>query len=276
MIKQPELPKPKASRAAPGASASPSVSVGPPRSVFREYVEFAVITAIQALFLMTFIAQAVQVPTGSMQNNINIGDNLFVNKFVFGPQTPLLGKLLPAREVTRGDIVVFKLPHDPKVNYVKRVIGLPGDEVAVRGKQVFVNGQALAEQEVAVQLVGPEYSALPEIKTEPPPPGATYKVYYDQRPRGGTELEYDTRKRSYAVKAPVIVPPDSYFVMGDSRDNSLDSRFWGFVPRANLIGRPLYVHWSFNPNDPEAAQINNPLLRFFGKINWRRIGTAVK
>src|SRR5258706_12291732 len=93
---------------------------GPPKSGIREFFEQGVITVIMALFLMTFIAQAVQVPTGSMQNNINIGDHLFVNKFVFGKQTPLIGPLLPAREIRRGDIIVFKFPNDPKVNYVKR------------------------------------------------------------------------------------------------------------------------------------------------------------
>src|SRR5215831_13433931 len=106
---------------------------GPPKSGIREFFEQALITVVMALFLMTFIAQAVAVPTGSMQNTINIGDHLFVNKFIFGKSTPVLGKLLPTREIRRGDVIVFKLPGDPKVNYVKRVIGLPGDSVQVKG-----------------------------------------------------------------------------------------------------------------------------------------------
>src|SRR5262252_6947529 len=104
---------------------------GPPKSPVREFLEQALITVIMALFLMTFIAQAVAVPTGSMQNTINIGDHLFVNKFIFGKPTPILRRLLPTREIRRGDIIVFKLPSDPKINYVKRVIGLPGETVQV-------------------------------------------------------------------------------------------------------------------------------------------------
>ncbi len=256
------------------APVSTRVAPGPPRSTIREYFEQGVVTVIMALFLMTFIAQAMGVPTGSMQNTIHIGDYFFVNKFIYGQNTPLIGPLLPAREIRRGEVVVFKFPPDPKVNYVKRVIGLPGDEVEVRGTQVLVNGQELPEQRVTVQLAGLEYSALPELKIEPASPGATYKVYY--RERGEAELEFEKQNAKYAVHAPVIVPPNSYFVMGDSRDNSLDSRYWGFVPRANIVGRPLYVHWSFNPRDPQLPSTGFFFLDFFTKTQWRRTGTAIR
>ena len=150
-----------------------AVQLGPPKSGIRDFIEQGLITVVMALFLMTFIAQAVQVPTGSMQNTINIGDNLFVNKFVFGSPTSWLRWLLPTREIHRGDVIVFKLPSDPKTNYVKRVIGLPGDKVHVRGREVYVNDQLIPEQHVLVKVAGFEdYSALPEIRTEPPPPGA--------------------------------------------------------------------------------------------------------
>ncbi len=247
--------------------------VAPPKTIIREYFEQGVVTVIMALFLMTFIAQAVEVPTGSMQNNINIGDHLFVNKFIFGRPTPGISWLLPQREVRRGDVVVFKLPHDPKVNYVKRVIGLPGDEVWVRGTKVLVNGQELPEQHVTVQLAGPDYSALPVTKVDAAPPGAKYKVYYEARD-GMSEL--DGHGGKYAVGSPAKVPADSYFVMGDSRDNSLDSRYWGFVPRSNIIARALYVHWSFNPRDPESPATGNRLVDFFTKTKWSRTGTAIK
>jgi signal peptidase I len=244
---------------------------GPPKSVVREFFEQGVITFIMALFLMTFVAQAMGVPTGSMQNNINIGDYFFVNKFIFGLPTPIIGRLLPAREIRRGDVIVFKYPPDPKVNYVKRVIGLPGDEVSVRGRQVLINGQALPEQHVMVKIAGSESaSALPEISVEPAPPGASYKVYYDQT-RSSMGEEYERQSAKYAVSSPIVVPPNSFFVMGDSRDNSLDSRYWGFVPRANVIGHPLYVHWSINPPTPGSGSGN-----FFSRINWRRTGHAIK
>jgi signal peptidase I len=246
----------------------------PPKSAVRDFFEQGLVTVIMALFLMTFIAQAVEVPTGSMQNNILIGDHLFVNKFVFGQPTKWLGPLLPTREVRRGDVIVFKFPSDPKVNYVKRVIALPGEEVAVRGTRVFVNGRELPEQRVAVRQMGPNYSVQPEVRVEPAPPGASYRVYYDDRDRGGPEEEFESRAE-FAVNGPVVVPPESYFAMGDNRDNSLDSRYWGFVPRANIIGHALYVYGSFNPSDPETEGSGNPLLNFLYRTNWRRTGTAI-
>jgi len=276
MIEQQEIDQPSLGPEDESASLQPSppVPAGPPKSIIREYFEQGVITVILALFLMTFIARAVQVPTGSMQNNINIGDHLFVNQFIFGRNTPLIGPLLPAREIKRGDIIVFKFPQDPKVNYVKRVIGLPGDEVSVRGTRVFINGHELPEQHVIVRLESSDYSANPVIKAEPAPAGATYKVY--DRERSEAELDFEAQNAKFAVNGPVIVPPNSYFAMGDNRDNSLDSRSWGFVPRANIIGRALYVYWSFNPHDPQAPGSGNLLLDFFAKTQWRRTGKPIK
>ena len=127
-----------------------------PKSVFRDYIEQALITVVLALFGMTFIVQAVEVPTGSLQNTIHIGDHFFVNKFIFGKRTPWLGPLQPAREIKRGDIIVFKLPSNPKINYVKRVIGLPGDTVQINDTTVLVNGQPLPEQQAPLRrpLIG--------------------------------------------------------------------------------------------------------------------------
>src|SRR5215471_7157320 len=242
---------------------------GPPKSPVREFFEQALITVIMALFLMTFIAQAVAVPTGSMQNTINIGDHLFVNKFIFGKPTPVLGRLLPTREIRRGDIIVFKLPRDPKVNYVKRVIGLPGDMVQIKGQRVFVNGGELPEERALVHLTGPQEPELPVVKVEPKPQGAWYRVFYDaDRYSGGDDFEIGQGVK-FGVAEPAKVPAGMYFVMGDSRDNSEDSRYWGFVPRENIFARALYVHLSFDPNAPD-------LLHKLTGIRWRRIGTAVK
>jgi signal peptidase I len=242
---------------------------GPPKSPAREFFEQALITVIMALFLMTFIAQAVAVPTGSMQNTINIGDHLFVNKFIFGKRTPLLGPLLPTREIRRGDIIVFKLPSDPKINYVKRVIGLPGDTVQVKGRRVIVNGGELPEERALVQGIGGPEPELTVVQVEPKPEGAWYRVYYDsERASSGDDFEVSPRA-IYGVTEPVKVPEGKYFVMGDSRDNSEDSRYWGFVPRENIFARALYVHLSFDPRS------SGPLGKL-GSIRWRRIGTAVK
>jgi signal peptidase I len=242
---------------------------GPPKSAIREFLEQALITVIMALFLMTFIAQAVAVPTGSMQNTINIGDHLFVNKFIFGNPTPVLGRLLPTREIRRGDIIVFKLPDDAKINYVKRVIGLPGDTVQVKGRRVIVNGKELPEERALVRLLGPQEPESPVVKVEPKPEGAWYRVYYDaERSSDGDDFEINHGVK-FGVSEPAKVPEGHYFVMGDSRDNSQDSRYWGFVPRENIFARALYVHLSF---DPRASGLANKLT----SIRWRRLGTAVK
>jgi signal peptidase I len=241
----------------------------PPKSRIRDYFEQALVTVVMALFLMTFISQAVQVPTGSMQNNIHIGDHLFVNKFVFGEPTPILRWILPQREIRRGDIIVFKYPLDAKTSYVKRVVGLPGDKVHVHGERLYINDQELPEIRVKVRLMGNDYSSHPELDVEPPPEGARYRVYYDDR-------EHDFETGEYGVNEPITVPEGNYFALGDNRDNSQDSRYWGFVPRSNIIGRALYVYWSSNPRDPQYQGPQNPVMRFFLNTDWKRTGTAIK
>jgi signal peptidase I len=261
-------------------------SVGPPRTIVREYFESAVVTVIMALFGMTFIVQAVKVPTGSMQNTIVVGDHLLVNKFIFapGPRFPLL----PQREIRRGDIIVFKYPGNPnnpqrdseednipyKVNYVKRVIGLPGDTVEVKGLQVLINGQPLPEHLVVARDVGPK---LPlEIIEETPRRGnEKYDVYYWERTvedaRSGRQTEPSPDFHFAVNGKPTQVPANSYFVMGDDRDNSLDSRAWGFVSRDLVIGRAMFVYWSYNDSQELAGPID-----FFGNSRWRRTGTMVR
>lgn len=249
---------------------------GPPKSVVREYAEMILVTGVQVLFLMTFIAQAMNVPTGSMQNTINIGDQFFVNKFMLGRPTPVIGPLLPQRDVKRGDIVVFKLPHDPKVNYIKRVIGVPGDKLQVKGTRVFINDQEIPEQRVFVQFGGQYDAALKEVRTEPAPPGAKYKTYHDVNDSDSFDPSLVSSDVKYGVREPITIPEGKYFMMGDSRDNSLDSRYWGFVPRDHIVGRPLYVYWSFNPKDTNASHTGNAIRDFFANINWKRLGTAIK
>jgi signal peptidase I len=280
-----------------GATPETKEETGPPKTVVREYFESAVVTVIMALFGMTFIVQAVKVPTASMENTITVGDHLLVNKFIFapGPTFPLF----PQREIKRGDIIVFKYPGNPndperdrqednipfKVNYVKRVIGLPGDTVEVKGLKVYVNGEALPEHVIFARNLS-DKAPLEIVEDPPRKPGELYNVYYfpaTDRPNRDAMASPDFH---FAVNGkPVKVPDQScqdssgrvhlgpcYFVMGDDRDNSLDSRAWGFVPRDLVIGRAMFVYWSYDDTKPF-----NPIsLDFFTNTRWSRTGTMVR
>jgi len=273
------------SRNGHGSSPAPETEtkpVGPPKSVWREYFESAVVTVIMALFGMTFIVQAVKVPTGSMQNTITIGDHLLVNKFIFAPGKTL--PFLPQREIRRGDIIVFKYPgnrFDPRrderpdnkpivTNYVKRVIGVPGDHIRMEGRTVIVNNKPLPEHQLEAIETNPK--APLDIKdgnerkaSEP------YDVYYNP---DFVEEDYPIFKKDYEGDGrEVVVPAEKYFVMGDNRNNSEDSRYWGFVPRDLVIGRAMFVYWSYDESAPSNGNI---LLDFFLNTRWKRTGTMVK
>jgi signal peptidase I, bacterial type len=266
----------------PSEKIIPRAHPGPPKSFVREYFESGVVTIIMALFGMTFIVQAVKVPTGSMQNTITIGDHLLVNKFIFAPGPSL--PLLPQREIRRGDIIVFKYPGDKnnpegdrrpdntpfKTNYVKRVIGLPGEVVEVRGEKVFINDKELPEYRFSAEDHDDDLMTRDRIESnkplaltenQPPRRDEPYGVYYSIN-RG---LE-DPGQKFY-------VPQDSYFVMGDNRNNSLDSRVWRFVPRELVVGRAMFVYWSYDESAPSSG---NFLMDFFRNTRWDRTGTLIK
>jgi signal peptidase I len=264
------------------------VRKGPPKSIWREYFESAVVTVIMALFGMTFIVQAVKVPTGSMQNTILIGDHLLVNKFIFasGPVLPFL----PQREIRRGDIIVFKYPGNPnnragdnrpdnqpfKTNYVKRVIGLPGDKIEVRGEHVYINDKLLDERRLTAE--DPGHNAPLEIKNDPVPTGSgPYTVFYDPITRDGGEDPSSFSGFNYAVNGQAFnVPGDSYFVMGDNRNNSADSREWGVVKREYVIGRAMFVYWSYDESAPVGDGMMDKIGAFFTNTRWGRTGTMVR
>jgi signal peptidase I len=253
---------------------------GPPKSVWREYFESAVVTVVMALYGMTFIVQAVKVPTGSMQNTITIGDHLLVNKFIFAPGESL--PFLPQREIRHGDIIVFKYPgnpFDPKrddrvdnrpifTNYVKRVIGLPGDRIRIQGNSVVVNGQVVPEHRIVARDHNRK-DPLEIIESPPRKPGELYDVYYRPGPEDDNQ-EYD----AFQGKDELVVPEGKYFVMGDNRNNSEDSRYWGFVPRDLVIGRAMFVYWSYDESAPPSGY--GILVDFFVNTRWSRTGTLVK
>lgn len=209
------------------------------RSVFREYFEAILIAAIFLRFTNVFVVQTFYIPSGSMENTLLIGDHLFVNRFIYGPAaTELERQLLPLREVQRGDIVIFRSKTEKGMDIVKRAIGVPGDTVQVERGELYLNGKDVADESYA-------------IHKRPDPPFAPRDWF-----------------------GPVTVPERRYFFMGDNRDESLDSRFWGFLPAHLVKGRALFIYWSNGNQPPEGTNPIAGLLRtavgFFSNTRWER------
>jgi signal peptidase I len=219
------------------------------RSVVREYFELIAETAVFVFFVMTFVVQAFQIPTGSMEPTLLVGDFLLVNKLVYStPVYPLEKVVLPRRDIRRHDIVVFKYPKELYKDYVKRVVGLEGEKIEIKDKQVFVNDQPIAE---------------------------SYKVHNDSQvfTKNGFYRYDDTIRDNFG---PVVVPPGHLFVMGDNRDNSADSRYWGFLPLDNIKGKPWVIYFSYRA-ERDAYMKNSlgdrvkKLVSFIPKARWKRM-----
>jgi signal peptidase I len=201
----------------------------PRKGVWRENIEAILVAVVIALFIRTFVVQAFKIPSGSMKQTLQIGDHILVNKFVYGIKIPYLRKtIIPIKNPRRGDIVVFKYPVDPNKDFIKRVVGIPGDVIEIRDKQLYVNGQQVNHE---------------------------YGVYSDPR-----ILPAHIRPRDNF--GPVTVPEHSLFVMGDNRDESFDSRFWGFVDYKALNGKAFMIYWSWDKEN-------------FG-VRWNRLGNLLK
>ena len=221
------------------------------KSTAREYFESIVVAVILALFIRTFVVQAFKIPTGSMEENLLIGDHLLVNKFVFGPTASAAEKaVLPIADIKRGDVLVFKYPVEPERDFIKRVIGLPGETVEVKERKIYVNGAVVDDSHAHYLL--PATSDYHEVTS------------FDVRERYG----------------PVTVPPNQYFVMGDNRDNSQDSRYWGFLPRDLVKGRALVIYWSYESDRDDledtsaGATVRNVasvFTHFFTRTRWSRM-----
>jgi len=223
------------------------------KSTLREYFESIVIAVILAFFIRTFVVQAFKIPTGSMEENLLIGDHLLVNKFLFAPTASSIERtLLPIGTIARGDVIVFKYPEEPDRDFIKRVIGLPGETVELREKKVYIDGKPLDEP----------------------------YVHFLEPPGGGGEFHevtsFDVRERY----GPVTVPANHYFVMGDNRDNSQDSRYWGFLPRDYVKGKALVIYWSYEAGRedyqetgivPTLKGFASVVIHFFTRTRWSRM-----
>jgi signal peptidase I len=244
------------------------------KSVGREYLESIVVAVILALFIRTFAIQAFKIPTGSMMDSLLIGDHLLVNKLVYSPSlAPWEDALFGKRPIQRGHVVVFKFPEDPTRDFIKRVIGLPGETVEIRNKQVFINGTLLAEDE---QICTDEGDGERTCKDADPSAGGPYKVYFDQAPLRPDDPEYGLRSGSVRDSwGPQVVPEGQLLVLGDNRDNSRDSRYWGFLPEDQVKGRALLVYWSYEATRDEYHRTGvvewvRDTLSAFGRTRWKR------
>jgi len=224
----------------------------------RNFVTEWTVTIIILLFGTTTLMQAFVVPTSSMERTVMVGDHMIVDKFAYSP-AGALSSVLPYTPVKRGDIIVFRWPPDPTQNYVKRVIGLPGDHIHLVNKDVYLNGRKLDEP--YTQHIFPNLDG--------------YRDNFPAEPDGHVDPRGMAMLSNNIVNGEVVVPPDSYFAMGDNRDNSLDSRYWGFVPRDNIVGKPFVIFWSYDaPTEDLVGFTSNHFVdlaqHFFTKTRWER------
>jgi len=224
------------------------------KSFYKEWIEPFLIAAVAALIIRQFVVEAFKIPSGSMIPTLTIGDHLLVNKFVYGPRIPFTDvRIFTWKEPKRGEIIVFKYPENESKNFIKRVVGLPGDKIEIKKGRLFINDQPVPviEQRVSggqEQGVGPSYYQEPRLLEE-------------QLGVVKHQIQYLRDQSDYDF-GPRLVPAESVFVMGDNRDNSQDSRVWGFVKHEKILGRALIIYWSWDGD---------------GRwVRWERIGTLIR
>ncbi len=225
----------------------------------RGFVAEWTITLLLVFFGTTTLVQAYVIPTGSMEGNLLIGDHMLVDRLAYSDPGIIGQHLLPYRSVRRGDIIAFRYPLDPAQAYVKRVMGIPGDRLHLENGQVIRNGRRLIEPYTQHIATGPD----------------RYRDNFPQAPPGGLPTPAREMLRRHVTEGELVVPPGMLFAMGDNRENSSDSRYWGFVPRENVIGKPLIVYWSYDAPTEDLLEWNvrhlaDVALHFFSKTRWER------
>jgi signal peptidase I len=240
-----------------------------------EYVESLLVTVILALFLTTFVVQSFKIPSQSMEPTLLVGDHLLVNKFIFGGTGAWYEELLPYRAIRHGDIIVFRYPYDDHPYYVKRVIGIPGDRIRIVDQQVYVNGQ-LQKEPYVVHDIAASYDPFGDTF---PPSTSRYML------RSAVRQEWAEQILDHVSNGELIIPPQKYFVMGDNRDRSSDSRFWGFVDRSAIMGGPVVIYWSIESTEDVADEesfsvrmrgIADTLLHLPSRTRWHRMFHQVR
>jgi len=268
----------------------------PEKKHSREWFDALVIAAIFASVLRVFVVESYRIPTGSMEKTLLAGDFLFVNKYVYGPKVPFTEIRLPGVDkVERGDIIVFKFPKDRSLNYIKRCVAISGDTLEIHDQQLTINkklvtlpphAQFIGQRVPAGEgdyMIFPQFSNFNKDNYGPiriPRKGdiirldaTTFPLYSSLVADEGHEVSLQGRE-VFIDGAPVqqyTVKENYYFAMGDNRDNSLDSRFWGFLPEKDLVGQALMVYWSW---DPDLSLLTDPVEKL-GSIRWNRPGLAV-
>ncbi len=233
----------------------------------RNFIHEWSLNILILLFGTTTLVQAFIVPTPSMDTTVMVGDHMLVDKLAYAPSGPLSRLFLPYADPKRGDIIVFRYPVDIRMNYVKRVIGVPGDRIKIVDKVVSVNGKALHEP--YTHHISASIDMYRDIFPVDPP-----RAMWNM-PGGQNMFEGVERMLKHVENGELVVPPDSYFAMGDNRDNSADSRYWGFVPRENIIGKPAIIFWSYDASTEDLsgysiAHFVDLAQNFFSKTRWNR------
>ncbi len=242
------------------------------KETWPEFIASMALIVVVGLYIITFNLQAFEIPSSSMEDTLLIGDHVFVDRVLEAPPTTWIDHLIPYRQIRRGDIIVFLSPAEPGLYVVKRIVGTPGDRLHLQEGVLYVNGVRQVEPYVikSKRDINPYRDNFPSV-----PPSEASNV----------TMEWRAEMPDYVQNGDLVVPPNSYFGMGDNRDVSLDSRYWGFIPRQNVIGRPMFIYWSYETPAGQylktgigdrLAFVGKIIIHFFDRTRWNRMFHLVK